>query len=92
VPRMTGEARRGPLILMLVYSMTNMSQTVDRFVREHGSADTREFTMRRACPMKDLPGALTGGGFCFDPWVLYEKRVITNPNILLATETTQCNW
>jgi hypothetical protein len=28
--------------------------------------------------------AWSGGGFCFDPWVLYEKRVITNPNILLA--------
>src|SRR6476469_6140210 len=24
------------------------------------------------------------GGFCFDPWVLYEQGVITNPNCLLA--------
>jgi hypothetical protein len=28
--------------------------------------------------------AWSGGGFCFDPWVLYEQRVITNPNVLLA--------
>ena len=28
--------------------------------------------------------AWSGGGFCFDPWVLYEKGVITNPNCLLA--------
>jgi hypothetical protein len=28
--------------------------------------------------------AWSGGGFCFDPWVLYEKRVISNPNVLLA--------
>jgi hypothetical protein len=28
--------------------------------------------------------AWSGGGFCFDPWVLYEQRVITNPNMLLA--------
>jgi hypothetical protein len=26
----------------------------------------------------------SGGGFCFDPWVLYQQRVITNPNVLLA--------
>ena len=28
--------------------------------------------------------AWSGGGFCFDPWVLYEQGVITNPNCLLA--------
>jgi len=28
--------------------------------------------------------AWSGGGFCFDPWVLYEQKVITNPNVLLA--------
>ena len=28
--------------------------------------------------------AWSGGGFCFDPWVLYRKGVITNPNCLLA--------
>ncbi len=28
--------------------------------------------------------AWSGGGFCFDPWVLYGKGVITNPNCLLA--------
>jgi hypothetical protein len=28
--------------------------------------------------------AWSGGGFCFDPWVLYEKRIISNPNVLLA--------
>jgi hypothetical protein len=28
--------------------------------------------------------AWSGSGFCFDPWVLYEKRIITNPNVLLA--------
>lgn len=28
--------------------------------------------------------AWSGGGFCFDPWVLYGKRVLTNPNCLLA--------
>jgi hypothetical protein len=28
--------------------------------------------------------AWSGGGFCFDPWVLYEQRVISNPNVLLA--------
>lgn len=28
--------------------------------------------------------AWSGGGFCFDPWVLYQQRVLTNPNILLA--------
>ena len=28
--------------------------------------------------------AWSGGGFCFDPWVLYEKGVLTNPNCLLA--------
>lgn len=26
----------------------------------------------------------SGGSFCFDPWVLYEHGVITNPNVLLA--------
>ena len=26
----------------------------------------------------------SGGSFCFDPWVLYEQGVITNPNVLLA--------
>ncbi|HEY1713107.1 MAG TPA: hypothetical protein VGG07_09395 [Solirubrobacteraceae bacterium] len=26
----------------------------------------------------------SGAAFCFDPWVLYERGVITNPNILLA--------
>ncbi len=28
--------------------------------------------------------AWSGGGFCFDPWVLYAQGVITNPNCLLA--------
>jgi hypothetical protein len=28
--------------------------------------------------------AWSGGGFCFDPWVLYQSGVITNPNALLA--------
>src|SRR6185503_1738743 len=28
--------------------------------------------------------AWSGGGFCFDPWVLYQRGVITNPNALLA--------
>jgi len=28
--------------------------------------------------------AWSGGGFCFDPWVLYQGGVITNPNCLLA--------
>ena len=28
--------------------------------------------------------AWSGGGFCFDPWVLYQKGTITNPNCLLA--------
>ena len=28
--------------------------------------------------------AWSGGGFCFDPWVLYEKGILTNPNCLLA--------
>jgi hypothetical protein len=28
--------------------------------------------------------AWSGGGFCFDPWVLYQKGVLTNPNCLLA--------
>jgi len=28
--------------------------------------------------------AWSGGGFCFDPWVLYADDVITNPNCLLA--------
>ena len=28
--------------------------------------------------------AWSGSGFCFDPWVLYEQNVITNPNVLLA--------
>ncbi|MBW8732624.1 MAG: ATP-binding protein, partial [Terrabacter sp.] len=28
--------------------------------------------------------AWSGGGFCFDPWVLYRQGVITNPNCLLA--------
>lgn len=28
--------------------------------------------------------AWSGGGFCFDPWVLYQQGVITNPNCLLA--------
>ncbi|WP_344257315.1 ATP-binding protein [Terrabacter carboxydivorans] len=28
--------------------------------------------------------AWSGGGFCFDPWVLYRNGVITNPNCLLA--------
>src|SRR4051812_12885881 len=28
--------------------------------------------------------AWSGGGFCFDPWVLYRDGVITNPNCLLA--------
>ena len=28
--------------------------------------------------------AWSGGGFCFDPWVLYQRGVITNPNCLLA--------
>lgn len=27
-----------------------------------------------------------GGGFCFDPWTLYEQKVLTNPNILIAGE------
>lgn len=26
----------------------------------------------------------SGGSFCFDPWVLYQHGVITNPNVLLA--------
>lgn len=26
----------------------------------------------------------SGGGFCFDPWVLYEQGVLTNPNCVLA--------
>jgi hypothetical protein len=28
--------------------------------------------------------AWSGGGFCFDPWVLYADGVLTNPNCLLA--------
>ncbi|MGH3421393.1 MAG: hypothetical protein ACRDOD_17615, partial [Streptosporangiaceae bacterium] len=28
--------------------------------------------------------AWSGGGFCFDPWVLYGAGVLTNPNCLLA--------
>lgn len=28
--------------------------------------------------------AWSGGGFCFDPWVLYHQGVLTNPNTLLA--------
>lgn len=28
--------------------------------------------------------AWSGGGFCFDPWVLYSQGIITNPNCLLA--------
>ncbi|WP_404385294.1 ATP-binding protein [Knoellia locipacati] len=28
--------------------------------------------------------AWSGGGFCFDPWVLYGNGVLTNPNCLLA--------
>ena len=28
--------------------------------------------------------AWSGGGFCFDPWVLYRNGVLTNPNCLLA--------
>jgi hypothetical protein len=28
--------------------------------------------------------AWSGGGFCFDPWVLYQNGTITNPNALLA--------
>jgi hypothetical protein len=28
--------------------------------------------------------AWSGSSFCYDPWVLYEKRVLTNPNCLLA--------
>jgi hypothetical protein len=28
--------------------------------------------------------AWSGGGFCFDPWVLYQAGIITNPNCLLA--------
>ncbi len=28
--------------------------------------------------------AWSGGGFCFDPWVLYAQGVLTNPNCLLA--------
>lgn len=27
-----------------------------------------------------------GGGFCFDPWTLYEQKVLTNPNMLVAGE------
>ncbi|WP_216853238.1 ATP-binding protein [Phytoactinopolyspora halotolerans] len=27
---------------------------------------------------------LSGGAFCFDPWELYRRRAITNPNVLLA--------
>ena len=26
----------------------------------------------------------SGGSFCFDPWVLYQRGIITNPNVLLA--------
>ncbi|MHB1447481.1 MAG: ATP-binding protein, partial [Acidimicrobiales bacterium] len=28
--------------------------------------------------------AWSGGAFCFDPWVLYEAGVLTNPNVFLA--------
>jgi hypothetical protein len=28
--------------------------------------------------------AWSGASFCFDPWVLYERQVLTNPNMLLA--------
>src|SRR6476646_1211930 len=28
--------------------------------------------------------AWSGGGFCFDPWILYRNGVLTNPNCLLA--------
>lgn len=28
--------------------------------------------------------AWSGGGFCFDPWVLYDKGILTNPNCVLA--------
>jgi hypothetical protein len=28
--------------------------------------------------------AWSGAGFCFDPWVLYQAGVLTNPNCLLA--------
>lgn len=27
---------------------------------------------------------LLGGSFCFDPWALYERGVITNPNLLIV--------
>jgi hypothetical protein len=30
------------------------------------------------------PDAWSGAWFCFDPWVLYERQVITNPNMVLA--------
>jgi hypothetical protein len=28
--------------------------------------------------------AWSGAAFCFDPWVLYQRGVLTNPNVLLA--------
>ena len=28
--------------------------------------------------------AWSGAAFCFDPWVLYQRGILTNPNILLA--------
>ena len=28
--------------------------------------------------------AWSGGGFCFDPWVLYQRGILTNPNAVLA--------
>ncbi len=27
-----------------------------------------------------------GGAFCFDPWVLYARELLTNPNVLIAGE------
>jgi hypothetical protein len=28
--------------------------------------------------------AWSGTAFCFDPWVLYERRILTNPNLFLG--------
>ena len=31
-----------------------------------------------------IGGEVLGGAFCYDPWVLYARGVLTNPNMLVA--------
>jgi hypothetical protein len=69
------QARRLPLLVDSHRATTRILQVAYPFLAEGGLG--AEGTYIGA-------DVFSGGSFVYDPWVLYQDRVITNPNVLLA--------